>query len=362
MSEKVIGPDAHAEYIRTLERLLGNVAEIKSLLLNYEQKDKQVNVRELIGIYDNIFQDQVLSPHIDYEIKFVPKSTYAYIPAELNEENAYYHLTLKISSPEFSWLNDLYAGRIDELLQYFRYLFSSVDSVFVLRNKTKLNQFQALTDEIAADITAFLEKVLENERNLPDFLRQQDAEIELLRAQPKEKVIYKTDAEVFNIIIKKNGIYKLYHFTDRSNIDSILQHGYLYSWKYCEENEILIPAPGGNSLSRDLDSRKKLENYVRTSFCQKHPMLNRVIGDGTVKNPVFLEIDPEIIYWNGTKFSNMNATRKDAMIGESVADFTRINYALTQRMPQYGDRSHYDAFQAEVLVFEKIPIAYIKNL
>jgi hypothetical protein len=362
MSEKVIGPDAHAEYIRTLERLLGNVAEIKSLLLNYEQKDKQVNVRELIGIYDNIFQDQALSPHIDYEIKFVPKSTYAYIPAELNEENAYYHLTLKISSPEFSWLNDLYAGRIDELLQYFRYLFSSVDSVFVLRNKTKLNQFQALTDEIAADITAFLEKVQENERNLPYFLRQQDAEIELLRAQPKEKVIYKPNAEAFGIIIKKNGLYKLYHFTDRSNIESIMKHGHLYSWKYCEENNIAIPAPGGNQESRKYDSDKKLENYVRVSFCPRHPMLNRVTRDGSVKEPVFLEIDPEIIYWNGTKFSNMNAARKDVMIGESITDFIRINYALTQGTDKFINRAQYDALQAEVLVFEKIPATYIKNL
>ncbi|QEM09086.1 DarT ssDNA thymidine ADP-ribosyltransferase family protein [Mucilaginibacter rubeus] len=362
MSENAISSDAHAEYIKTFERLLGNVAEIKSLLLNYEEKDKHVNVSELIGIYDDIFRDQALGQHIDYEIKFVPKSTYAYIPAELNDENAYYHLTLKIASPEFSWLNELYAGRIEELLQYFRFLFSTIDSVFVLRNKSKLAQFQTLTDEIAADIAAFVEKVLENDRNLTDFLKQQDIEIELLRTQPKETIIYKSDAEAFSVIIKKNGIYKLYHFTDSSNIDSIIKHGYLYSWKYCEDNGIMIPAPGGNLLSRDLDSRKKLENYVRASFCSKHPMLNRVIGDGVVKEPVFLEIDPEIIYWSGTKFSNMNATRKDAVIGDSIADFARINYALTQRKPQFGNRTHYDAFQAEVLVFEKIPVAYIKNL
>lgn len=362
MSENGIGSDAHAGFIKILERLLSNIAEIKTLLLNYEEKDKHVNVRQLIGIYDNIFKDQALITHINYEIKFVPKSTYAYIPTKLDDENAYYHLNLKIASPEFSWLNDLYAGRIEELLQYFRFLFSTIDSVFVLRNNNKLAQFQALTDEIASDISAFVEKALENERDLPDFLKQQEIEIELLLAQPREEIIYKSDAEAFSVIIKRNGIYKLYHFTDRSNIDSIIKYGYLYSWKFCEENGIVVPATGGNQLSRDLDAKKRLENYVRASFCNRHPMLKAALERGSIKDAVLLEIDPEVIYWNGTRFSNMNATRKDAMIGETIVDFTRIDYSVTQGANKFVNRAQYDMLQAEVLVFEKIPVAYIKNL
>ena len=56
-------------------------------------------------------------------------------------------------------------------------------------------------------------------------------------------------------ILKSHGINKLYHFTDRDNLDSIVENGGLFSWADCEEKGIEIKKPGGSLTSRNLDSR-----------------------------------------------------------------------------------------------------------
>ena len=51
--------------------------------------------------------------------------------------------------------------------------------------------------------------------------------------------------EDFKNILEQNHITKLYHFTDRDNLENIIKNGGLYSWKDCEERGITIPKPGG---------------------------------------------------------------------------------------------------------------------
>ena len=45
---------------------------------------------------------------------------------------------------------------------------------------------------------------------------------------------YKKDSEEYKQIIQRERIEKLYHFTDRANLDSIIEAGGLYSWADCE--------------------------------------------------------------------------------------------------------------------------------
>ena len=66
----------------------------------------------------------------------------------------------------------------------------------------------------------------------------------------------------------------MYHFTDRANIPSIKKHGGPYSWYTCEQKSIEIKMPGGNQLSRDLDLRYNLHDYVRLSFNKKALLIN----------------------------------------------------------------------------------------
>ena len=82
--------------------------------------------------------------------------------------------------------------------------------------------------------------------------------------------------EQFKKLLEQHNIKKLYHFTDRDNLENIIKNGGLYSWKDCQERGIAIPKPGGGgvgSVSWSLDERDGLEHYVRISFTRQHPMM-----------------------------------------------------------------------------------------
>lgn len=82
----------------------------------------------------------------------------------------------------------------------------------------------------------------------------------------------KDDWKIFEKELKKHNITALYHFTDKENLQSIINNGGLYSWKDAEEKGIAISKPGGSIDSHNLDRKKGLENYVRLSFVKDHPM------------------------------------------------------------------------------------------
>ncbi|MDE6082993.1 MAG: DUF4433 domain-containing protein [Muribaculaceae bacterium] len=173
----------------------------------------------------------------------------------------------------------------------------------------------------------------------------------------------RSDIAEFLSILKIHGITKLYHFTDRDNLDSIVANGGLYSWADCEAKGIDIPKPGGSGFSRDLDIRDGLQNYVRLSFTTKHPMMFVAMNDGRISNPIILEIDLEIISDDSTKFADRNATKTGVIIGNDIETFKRIHFKSLKA------NTHFDLppeeqmyFQAEVLVKNHIPLSAITNL
>jgi len=173
----------------------------------------------------------------------------------------------------------------------------------------------------------------------------------------------KSNWQEYKAVLDEHQIVKLYHFTDRDNLESIIKNGGLYSWGDCEDKGITIAKPGGGLLSRDLDRRDNLQHYVRVSFTTQHPMMFVAMQEGRLSNPVILEIDPEVIYWKDSKYANMNATRSGAHKGETLDDFKQIHFQSVKV------RKHFDLpeeeqpyFQAEVLVKNFIPLEYIKNI
>lgn len=173
----------------------------------------------------------------------------------------------------------------------------------------------------------------------------------------------KNNWQAYQAIIEQQGIRKLYHFTDRDNLQSIIQHGGLYSWADCEEKGITIAKPGGSDGSRSLDARDGLQHYVRVSFVTQHPMMYVAMNEGRISNPVILEIDPEVIYWKDSQYADRNATKNGAQVGDALDDFNKIHFSAVKA------RKHFDLaeeeqkfFQAEVLVKHFIPLECIKNI
>ncbi len=206
-----------------------------------------------------------------------------------------------------------------------------------------------------------VQKTSEDEQRWKDVQEQKKKEgrkRDLARQQR-----YRQDWKQFQDVLGVYEIKALYHFTDKENIQSIKRHGALYSWHYCQANSIQIIRPGGDQLSRSLDERYKVQNYVRVSFTKSHPMMYIAKSQGRICDPVILEIDPEVVFWKDSKYANKNATRNDVNIGATLEDFQSIRFDIVQ-LPNHFNLSDIEKpfYQAEILILEKIPLEFIKNI
>ena len=173
----------------------------------------------------------------------------------------------------------------------------------------------------------------------------------------------KDNYQEYKEILERQGIKKLYHFTDRDNLESIIRNGGLYSWADCEKKSIDIKKPGGSDVSRQLDKRDGLQNYVRVSFTKQHPMMFVAMGDGRISNPVVLEIDPQVIWWKGSRYADRNATKTGANVGGELSDFNAIHFNSVKANKHFDlDEDEQPFYQAEVLVKNHIPLEYITNI
>jgi hypothetical protein len=177
----------------------------------------------------------------------------------------------------------------------------------------------------------------------------------------RSNYVLKQEAIRIKDLYVKHGISKLYHFTDRSNLSSINYQNGLRSWRSLEALGIKIPAPGGSDFSRKLDQKKHLEDYVRLSFHPDQPMMFVVQNDGRVPNPVILEIDPAVMTWERTQFSNVNAAAGYAEVGGGLQDLKKIRFDIILN-GTWRDESEKHLFQAEVLVRNYIPLKFITNI
>lgn len=166
---------------------------------------------------------------------------------------------------------------------------------------------------------------------------------------------------IYNFLQEKKVKY-LYHFTDLENVASIKQTGALFSWKESEDRGIKIARPGGNSLSRSLDSRYGLERYVRLCFCEDHPMLYVARNEGRIKDEVILKVNPLVACLTGTKFSNMNATSRSHSIGYDRNFLEQIPFEIFKSGYLNLSEEEKKYYQAEILVERYILISDILNI
>ena len=105
----------------------------------------------------------------------------------------------------------------------------------------------------------------------------------------------------------------LYHFTDRRNLASIKRYG-LLSWPELERRGFHY-YPGSNSLSRQLDEKHDVANYVHLCLRKYHPMLDQCLREGRIEQFAWLIIDDTVMNWRATLFSDDNAASNHAEIG-----------------------------------------------
>jgi len=179
---------------------------------------------------------------------------------------------------------------------------------------------------------------------------QQNIEI-----KPQLKINWKD----FESIVNQNEILALYHITDQRNIESIKKHGFLGSWHYLEQNGIKNVIYGGNNLSRELDIKCNLYDYVRLAFTTNLPMIFIAKKEGRMPNPYVLEFKVEPIYFTDTIYCPINATDNNAISNGSIDTFKRIRFDIIKQIGYDDDSESRKYKQAEVLVKTKLSYVYI---
>ncbi|MCB0455868.1 MAG: DUF4433 domain-containing protein [Aequorivita sp.] len=203
------------------------------------------------------------------------------------------------------------------------------------------------------------------QREQRELIERQQQEAKKKKEEEKKQELQrlltnKSNWQDFAQVLQENGITKLYHFTDRANIPSIKSNRGLFSWHYCDANNILIPKTGGDPLSRELDKRHRLHDYVRLSFCNDHPMQYRLSQSGY--DLIVLEVSIDVALFENTRFSNINAADSGHQQGATIDDLKRVRFSATKRNYLRKDDPDFKHHQAEVMVKTWIPIKFITNI
>lgn len=211
----------------------------------------------------------------------------------------------------------------------------------------KVESFQIRLEKLRAELAQ------EEVARLAEEKRRKEEEEKRRRYERERRAKFKQ-------VLEDNDVQFLYHFTAKKNIQSIKQHGGLYSWSYLHKHNIDIPCQGGDSLSESLDEKYGLEDYVRLSFCDDHPMSYRLKQMG--EEVVVLKIKSDVALLKDVVFSDMNAADKRHKHGKSLSDLLNVDFAATKRHFLRSDDPDFKRHQAEVMVKTCVPLEYIVNL
>lgn len=246
--------------------------------------------------------------------------------------------------------------------------------------KKELQIFKKQQDELLKKQAEEAEKIRIANEKIKEERRIASEKAETLRKLDEEKrtekqrklnelLEFKFNWRDFEKVLQENGITAFSHFTDKANLKSIKDNGGLFSWFYCDMNNIVIPMPGGSMGSRQNDTTNGKKDFVRVAFNKEHPMLFIAENDGRISNAVWLNIDVKVAYFKNTEFSDKNAAAFSSYtpkIGKDVNYLENVRFDIlkkAKRVKHYNlsdDEKPYN--QAEVLVKTWIPIEYITNI
>jgi len=88
---------------------------------------------------------------------------------------------------------------------------------------------------------------------------------------------------------------KFYHFTDRTNLPLIRKDGLLSTRELRRLGLLANVKTGGDTNSLQSDSATGTDAYVCLCFTRNHPMAYVAMNDERKLDPVYLEIDPNVI-------------------------------------------------------------------
>lgn len=180
---------------------------------------------------------------------------------------------------------------------------------------------------------------------------------------------YKEIVKYVKCLKRKYKFKGLLHFTDFSNLKTILDEGYLYSRNHCENNNISFVDGANHSV---LDKASEcVQDCVRFYYRGKTPTLYENEGiklkeycdEIHIPIPVYLLFDEKLLYLDNTEFSNGNATNSE--IGNTASFFETMDWnAIFHNTWFEPDERDYiiNKRQAELLSYDSVPLTYLNKI
>ena len=171
-----------------------------------------------------------------------------------------------------------------------------------------------------------------------------------------EEMIIKEEKELIREYLLQNGIEYLYHFTEKENLDDIRRFGGLFSQRECLAHSIIPKTSSDMRHLRSKDAEFYLEDYVRLSFCERHPLI-----EGRTGELVLFKIKVDVAFLDSTLFSDRDAADDNHHHGPKLEDLKKIHInTVKKHIPDRLD-PEYVFYQAEVMVKSFVPKEFIVN-
>lgn len=169
-----------------------------------------------------------------------------------------------------------------------------------------------------------------------------------------------------NDILFRYRINNVFHFTDDRNIESIRQHGGLFSAEQLDLKKITVVYPGGNEWSREADATKGVHKYVHLCLRNTHPMVHIAKKEGRIGSSTFLYIDKHVLFKDGVMYSSGVSNKRGVSIMAMEDAIQRIDWEVLYTRTDWNDpdiqRRLQLAEKAEILVPDHIDLSLIRNI
>jgi hypothetical protein len=167
-------------------------------------------------------------------------------------------------------------------------------------------------------------------------------------------------------ILKRYRIEAVWHFTDRSNLESIQKTHGLLSLAELKRRGVEISVPGGNEWSHNADAIKGVNKYVHLAFIDYHPMLFCAKEASRILNPVWIKIDASILLEEGVRFTVDVSNKSGVQILTPDAARDLIDYEVLFTRMDWKDPDvkarRIAAVKSEILIPTIVPINKILGI
>lgn len=163
--------------------------------------------------------------------------------------------------------------------------------------------------------------------------------------------------------LHRYGVDGVWHFTDRTNVQSIIANDGLLSLAELKRRGTAIATPGGNQWSHDADARKGVDRYVHLAFLDDHPMLFAAKQDKRITDPVWLKISTAVLAHPDVRYTMEVSNKAGVPMLTAQQAIELLDFEVLFTRTDWKDTAiqarRRIALKSEILIPSHIPIEMI---